>query len=176
MYFSVIGETNILETSTSESEKEEKENLKETLRKRNTSLRALSRKSDSNAFSTYCSQWNVLKTSNDSDAVNRDLIKKERLILKELTKSSNTVQNRVHLEKHILDSHSNFRTSPDILKSRPNIFKRSTDEGTVEENAFQDTLAENVSSNNVMGPNNEDNYKTELGHKSLAGTNLHTQK
>ncbi|KAM0731302.1 hypothetical protein ACS0PU_002362 [Formica fusca] len=128
-----INTDNILETSTSESEKELG------LRKRKVPLRVASRKSDSKAF---------------LDALNNTEVAIPIKWRMKQTRYSNLYSNsdKEVSEKKLDDNkegNSNLSSSPspNILKSKPHIFKKRRDEGPSGENPFQDIVKEDDSLN-----------------------------
>ncbi|KMQ90082.1 enolase-phosphatase e1-like protein [Lasius niger] len=127
----VIIKTNVLQTSTSDSEKELN------LKKRRVSLRVASRKSGSNAF---------LNALNDTEVA---VPLKWRM---KQTKYSNLHSN-LDREDSGRESHENneyssdLSLSPNIVKVKSNIFKRQRGGGAGDQNVFQDVLIEGDGSN-----------------------------
>ncbi|XP_070161132.1 serine-rich adhesin for platelets [Polyergus mexicanus] len=121
-----INTHNILETSTSESEKEL------SLRKRKVPLRIASRKSNSKAF---------LDALNDTEVAIPIKWRMKQTRYSNLYSNSDKEVLEKKLDENKEDnSNLSLNPSPNILKSKPYIFKRRRDEGPSGENPFQDIV------------------------------------
>lgn len=133
IFFSAINTANVLETSTSESEKELG------LRKRKVPLRVASRKSDSKAF---------LDALNDTEGAIPIKWRLKQTQYSNLYNNSDKEMSKKKLDENKKDD-SNLSLSPssNILKLKPHIFKRRKDGETSGENPFQDIVKEGDSLN-----------------------------
>ncbi|KAL6429310.1 hypothetical protein ACFW04_008190 [Cataglyphis niger] len=124
-----INTANVLETSTSESEKEL------SLRKRKVPLRVTSRKSDSKAF---------LNALNDTEVA---IPIKWRLKQTQHSNLDKEISKKKLDENKKDDSNLSSSPSSNILKLKPHIFKRRKGRETSGENPFQDIVKEDDSLN-----------------------------
>ncbi|EZA58423.1 hypothetical protein X777_01380 [Ooceraea biroi] len=134
-FSAAVGDTNVLEKSTSESDKEIN------VKKRKLRLRSAGRLSESNVF------LNVLN-STESDSSLRSRVKEKASYMSDKVSQKNT---SIHKNK---EDSLDFNSTVNISKSRPSIFKKKKDEWLKDQNTFQNLLTEDDTSNLVKKSHN----------------------